>query len=205
MRANQGYTLLEIMVALAVFAILATITAATMVHAFDTRARLNIQADQLNTTQVALTLIARDIEQMAERPVIGTEMHLFPAFIGEPKSIEFTRGGAVNPGGVERRSTLKRVALICSGSKLIRRTWLTLDAPTRSAYQDKPLLESLKHCSFAYLNQARQMLPVWHQAAATAVEPQEILPMAIQLNITTQQWGNMSLLFSVPEALYEIH
>ena len=72
MTTTHGYTLLEIMVALAVFAILSTITAATMIHSFDIRARVNIQSDQLNATQVALTLIARDIEQMVDRPVIGT-------------------------------------------------------------------------------------------------------------------------------------
>ena len=205
MTTTHGYTLLEIMVALAVFAILSTITAATMIHSFDIRARVNIQSDQLNATQVALTLIARDIEQMVDRPVIGTEMHLFPAFIGASKYIEFTRGGAVNPEAVEHRSTLKRIALICGETKLIRRTWDRLDAPTRKSYQDKILLDNLKTCSFAYLNHFQKILPEWRNEDVLEHQKQETLPTAVQFNLTLQTWGNMSLLFSVPEALYGTH
>ena len=144
MKKNHGYTLLEIMVALAVFAILATMTATTMLHAFDTRSRVSLQADKLNTIQVALTLIAKDIEQLIERPVIGTEMHLFPPFIGTANYIEFTRSGVVNPNGIASRSTLKRVALICKDKTLIRRVWDSLDSPNRQSYQkQKKMLPKL--------------------------------------------------------------
>ena len=195
MTTNRGYTLIEIMIALAVFAILATITATSMLHAFDTRARVNIQSDQLNTLQIALTLISRDVTQIIPRAVIGTDMHLFAPFIGTSNAIEFTRGGIVNPDEMEPRSTLKRVALICRGTTLIRRTWTHLDAPTRKHYQDKRLLNNLKTCSFSYLNNNRQTLAEWGSNT-------EILPIAVQFNLSITHWGNMNLLFSIPEALY---
>ena len=205
MTTIRGYTLIEIMIALAVFAILATITAATMLHAFDTRARVNAQSEQLNTLQVALTLIARDIEQIVDRPVIGNEMHLFPPFVGESNYIEFTRGGAVNPNGVERRSALKRIALICKGTTLIRRSWDHLDAPTRQTFQDKRLLDKLEACSFAYLSNSRQVLHEWRNYAVQQNPQQENLPIAVQFNLTIQQWGKMNLLFPIPQALYAAH
>ena len=205
MKKTQGFTLIEIMIALAVFAILSTITAATLMHAFSTRARVNAQSEQLNTIQVALMLIARDIEQIIQRPVIGEEMHLIPAFVGEQNTIEFTRAGIVNPNGVDERSTLKRIALICKTGKLIRRTWDTLDAPTRSFFHDKVLLSNLKACSFSYLNQSLQILPQWRNDVTTEHQQEENLPMAIQFNITIEGWGNMNLLFPISGAPYVAH
>lgn len=202
MKITHGYTLLEIMVALAVFAILATITASAMYRAFDTRSRVNIQANQLNTVQLAFTLIERDTEQVLERAVRGNEMHLFPPFVGLPHHVEFTHGGLVNPNGVELRSTLKRTAYICSGSKLIRRSWENLDTPTRKINHDKILLDNLEDCTFAYLSHSHQMLPEWRAYAVQQNQKKETLPIAIQLTLTIHDWGNTSWLFILPEALY---
>ncbi len=201
MKINRGYTLIEVMVALAVFAILAAITSQALYHAFDTRARVNQQASQLNELQLAMTLLMRDTQQMVERPVRGNEMHLFPPFVGQPQYVEFTRGGLVNPQGKERRSTLKRVAYLCEGLTLVRRTWENLDSLNRKQYQDKIVLDNLKECSFAYLSQARQLLPEWREYAIQQNQKKETLPIAIQLTLTPH-WGNMSLLFIIPEALY---
>jgi len=201
-KATFGYTLLEIMVALAVFAILATITSSAMYHAFNTRARVSAQADRLNALQLAITLMERDTEQVVERAVLGNEMHLFPAFIGQAQYIEFTRGGLVNPKGAEQRSTLKRVAFVCQGDKLIRRSWVHLDTLKRNQYQDRIVLDNLEKCTFAYLTHNRQILTEWRENALQQNQKKAALPIAVQFNLTLHDWGNMSLLFVLPEGLY---
>ena len=201
MKINHGYTLLEVLVALTVFAILSTITASAMYYAFNNRARVNMQANQLNGVQVAMALIMRDTDQIIERSILGNEMHRFPAFVGESKYLEFTRGGSVNPAD-EPHSTLKRVAYICAGKKLIRRSWANLDAPNRKNHQDKILFDNLKTCSFAYLSNSRQILPEWRPYAMQQTQKQETLPIAIQFTLTISEWGNMNLLFMIPEGLY---
>ena len=202
MKQNHGYTLIEIMVALAVFAVLATITASAMYQAFDTRARVNVQANQLNAIQLALILIARDTEQMVDRAIRGNDMLLFPPFVGQTRYLEFTRGGLVNPNGIERRGTLQRIAYVCSGKTLVRRSWENLDTPNRKQYQDRILLDNLKDCTFAYLSSSRQVLPEWREYAVQQNQKKETLPLAIQFTLTIQNWGDMSLLFAIPEAIY---
>lgn len=202
MKTNCGYTLLEVLVALTVFAILSTITASAMYNAFNTRERVNIQANQLNTLQVAMALLGRDTEQIIERSVVANEMHQFAPFVGESKYMEFTRGGSVNPIGVEHRSTLKRIAYVCAGTKLVRRSWETLDAPIRKNYQDKVLLDNLEECSIAYLSNSRQILSEWRPYAVQQTQKKETLPIAIQFTLTVADWGNMNLLFVIPGALY---
>jgi len=199
---TRGFTLIEILIALAVFAILATITSSAMYHAFNTRARVTKQADRLNTLQLAITMIGRDVQQTIERSIVSGDMHVSPAFVGESNYVEFTRSGVVNPNSLAQRSTLKRVAFLCGGGKLIRRSWQQLDTPARKQVQDRILLTDLDECSIAYLAHNRQILSEWRENAVQEDQKKETLPSAIQFTLTLHDWGNMSLLFIIPEALY---
>jgi len=202
MTFKQGYTLIEVLIALVVFAILSTITSSVLYQSFDTRKKINAQASQLNMIQLAIKIIENDTTQAIERSVIGNELHSFPPFIGQSHYIEFTRNGLVNPLGLEQRSTLQRVAYLCLNQKLIRRTWSHVDIQNRKQYQDKILLQELSQCSFAFLSHARQILPEWHEFAVQLNQKKETLPIAIQFTLTLRQWGNISLLFTIPEAFY---
>lgn len=202
MKNKLGFTLIEIMIALVIFTLLAAITSSTLYHAFDTRERVNMQAKQLNALQITLTLLSRDIEQILERSVLGNEMHVFPPFIGQPNYVEFTRGGIINPTINKRQSTLKRVAYLCTNHQLIRRTWEYLDSQNRKNYHNKTILDNINDCSFSYLGHDHQLLKEWRAYAIQQNQQQETLPLAIQLTFTLNEWGNASLLFAIPEALY---
>ncbi len=187
----RGFTLLEILIALSVFAILATITSSAMYHAFNTRTRVAVHADRLNTLQLAIALIQHDTQQMVARSVLGKELHVFPPFTGQPAYVEFTHTG----DGI-----LKRVAYLCRNGQLIRRSWEVLDTPVHRQYQDKLLLDNLKQCGFAYLAHNQQILPDWQEYAVKQDQHQETLPSAIQFTLTLIDWGSMHLLFVIPEA-----
>ncbi|KTD64104.1 GspJ family T2SS minor pseudopilin variant LspJ [Legionella spiritensis] len=203
MRNKKGFTLLEVLIALVVFAILATITSSAMYYAFNTRSRVTIQADRLVTLQLAITLIERDVEQVTNRAVRGNEMRLFPTFIGKENYMELTRGGLTNPNSTEKRSTMKRIAILCDQHQLIRRSWPTLDSVTRENYEDKVLLQDVDRCQFGYLNKANDVLSEWH--ASTLVGNKSVptpLPRAVRLNLSLSDWGQASFLFILPEGLY---
>lgn len=202
MNKLKGFTLIEILIALTVFAVLATITSSSLYYAFTTRTLVNAQADRLNSLQLAISLIQQDTIQAIERPIRGNEMRLFPAFIGQTHYLELTRDGTINPQSIEKRSTLERIALVCEEDKLMRRTWPSLDSNDRNTHEDKILLDNLKECHFNYLNQNLQSLPEWREQALTQNQRKEPLPKAIQLNITLKDWGEMNYLFIIPGALY---
>ena len=200
-RHSFGFTLLEILIALSVFAILATITSSAMYHAFNTRAIVNKQADRLGQIQLAMALIQRDTQQIAERPV-RINRRMTPAFIGQSQYLEFTRGGMVNPDSNAQQSTLIRIAFLCKNDQLIRRRWEALDTSQQNRYQDKVLLKHLNQCKFAYLAHNHDMLSEWHERPAVRNPHKEFMPSAIQFTFNLKDWGNMSLLFIIPEALY---
>ena len=99
MKKQSAFTLLEILIALVVFSILATITSSAMYHAFNTRAIVTKQADKLSVIELAMAVIRRDTQQIVERSVRSNTSKQLPIFTGRPQYLEFTRGGKVNPGG----------------------------------------------------------------------------------------------------------
>ncbi|WP_058522795.1 GspJ family T2SS minor pseudopilin variant LspJ [Legionella birminghamensis] len=202
MSNKQGFTLIEILIALVVFAVLATLTSSAMYYAFNTRSRVTEQAERLSELQMAIIMIERDTEQVITRPVRGNEMRLFPAFTGQPLYIELTRGGLTNPFSVEKKSSMSRVAWLCKDGKLVRRNWDVLDTTNRNNYHDKTMLVNVKTCKFGYLDQNLQILSEWREANVTSPGNTPVLPKAVQLKITLSDWGNASFLFILPEGLY---
>lgn len=199
---QTGFTLLEILIALSIFTILAVMTSTAMFHAFNTRAIVNNQADILNKVQLSVSLLEHDIRQMSNRAVRGNDMRLFSALIARPNSLEFTREGVVNPQSMEKRSTLKRVALICENGSLKRRTWNALDTPKRNEADESILLDNLTACNFSYLDEHLQVLNEWREIVGDNQQGMAQFPKAIQLNFTLEHWGNANFIFIVPEALY---
>ncbi|USQ12940.1 GspJ family T2SS minor pseudopilin variant LspJ [Legionella lytica] len=202
MKKESGFTLIEILIALAVFAILASITSSTLYYAFNTRTRVNEQSERLSALQLAISIVQQDISQTAERAIRGNDMRLFPIFTGRPDYVEFTRDGDVNPGSIEKRSTLKRIALVCQNDSLLRRTWDTLDPFDRNTHADKVLISHLSDCHFGYLNQSLQVFPEWRADAVNQDQNKESLPKAIQVNLNVKKLGELNLLFTIPGALY---
>lgn len=199
MRTQKGFTLIEIMLALVIFAILASITASSMYHAFDTRKRIANQAQALNTIEFAIALMKQDTLQAVSRTILGNGMHIFPEFTGHADYVEFTRDGRVNPNAFELRSTLVRVAYLCKKDKLIRRFWERVDTPNRAAYQDKVILDNLNQCKFAYVTKDNDIVPEWQEYPSS--DKNNKMPNAIRVTLSLQN-GNMSLLFIFPAELY---
>jgi len=202
MKKAKGFTLIEILIALTVFAILATLTSSILYYSFNTRTRVNAQAERLNSLQLAVSIMQQDITQIVARAIRGNEMRLFPVIIGRTDYLEFTRDGALNPLSQEKRSTLTRVALVCHDQQLLHRTWENLDSVDRNKYEDKVLVDNVKQCHINYFNNSLQVLNEWRENAVTQNQIQEPFPKAIQVNLILNDWGSMNLLFTIPGALY---
>jgi len=201
-RRQAGFTLIEVLVALTVFAILAGISASILYYVFNAKSRVSAQAERLLSLQLAISLLERDAAQTVRRAIRGNEMRLFPPFIGQGRYTEWTRGGLVNPRSVEKKSSLQRVAWLCEKNQLIRRTWESLDPIDRGRYQDKIVLSQLSQCDFHYLNQHLEVLSSWSENALSQNQKETALPKALQLTLTLEDWGKGSFLFPIPKAMY---
>ncbi|EPN4406533.1 type II secretion system minor pseudopilin GspJ, partial [Escherichia coli] len=103
-RARAGFTLLEMLVAIAIFASLALM--AQQVTNGVTRVNSTVAGhdQKLNLMQQTMSFLTHDLTQMMPRPVRGDQGQREPALLAgagvlasESEGMRFVRGGVVNP------------------------------------------------------------------------------------------------------------
>ena len=140
-KKDKGFTLLELVVAMAVFAIMAAIAYSGLNNVLLARSQTEQHSKSLQQLQMAMNWVARDIEQTVDRGVRSEYGELMPPLIGndfEGYLIEFTRSGWRNPAN-HARSNMQRVAYAVRDEKLLRAYWRVLDR----AEDSKPLEQEL--------------------------------------------------------------
>lgn len=123
-KKNQlGFTLIEILIALSIFAVIAVIGSLVLRHLLETHAHIQKKEARLREVMTAMAIVRHDITQMIARPVTDTSGSELPALlIPNRTQLEFTRTGYSNPLRANR-STMQRVAYVFSDHALYRKTW----------------------------------------------------------------------------------
>lgn len=200
---QKGFTLIEILIALGIFALLAVMTASALRQSYLNQTAVAKQAKALHDIQLTFSRLTQDITQITNRPIRADNAHLFPAFIGQPTYIEFTKGGENIFSENSKQSYLVRVAYLCRDNKLTKRSFHQLDPLSREHFDDEVILEHLTTCRFSFFNSALQSFPLWRGALLVndqaSVEP---LPKAIQVNLTLADFGESNSLFLIPSTIY---
>ena len=188
MRRERGFTLLEMVVTIAIFALIYVWVATYLSDALKAREQLNISASALEQEQRAVTYLTLDFEQLIARPVRDPYGDPQPAIIGRDDYVEFTRLGWSNPFGLRQRSQMQRVIYTLEDGKLYRRYWPVLDTNVASQYQQDVLLDDVKTFTVRYLDKSQKGEWSWQERwpdPDLAAEPvwQQRLPKSIEINI----------------------
>lgn len=175
----RGFTLIEILIALFIFAILGSMAAIGLHAVSHTYQQLEHTQQQIRRLQFVTTLMRRDFTQIIMRSATSTSGNsLAPLVMTTTDNIEFTTGGFANPYSAEKRSTLQRIQYEFENHELIRITWPVLDRAPNATPQYQVLLRHLKKMSLRYVDKKGQLLNVW-----TTTTP---LPQAIVVTLTLE-------------------
>jgi general secretion pathway protein J len=201
---QQGFTLVEIMVAVLIAAILAAMAFGAVGEALENRDRIRIQGGRIIALQTTMRTLVQDFSQLDARPIrqpLGDGF--LPALVGtagNPTQVAFTRGGWANPAGVQR-STLQRVRYALRDGVLYRDHWLALDAQLIPEPVPRRLLEGVRAFSLRYMNDGRQWQDTWPPAplsGATTEREQRARPIAVEVTLQLEDWGTITRTIEVP-------
>ena len=189
MNRARGFSLVEILVALVVFATMAALAYGGLRSVARTRSELAQKEDAFRDLLRTVDLLNRDLGEAIVRPVRGTSGQQLAAFIGAPDHIEFTRLGFANPQA-EQRSNLERVMYEFDDQLLKRGRFAVLDraADTQPQIFDTHL--AIDAVRFRFLSPAGQWLEVWPPPAQKD-DPAFQLPRAVQWNLRTKNYGEL--------------
>jgi len=199
MRGTAGFTLLELLVALSIFALVSVMAYGGMGQVLEQRARTEAQAERLKYLQLAFNVMSRDLEQMVERGIRNEFGDPVGPLVGGSgfQGVEFTRAGYPNPARLPR-SELQRVAYVTDQDRVLRRTWRVLDRAQDSQPGEQVLMEGVDRFSLRFLDAGNEWHDNWpppgQDGAAVG------LPKAIEVVVESETFDRLRWLFRLPQA-----
>jgi general secretion pathway protein J len=207
---GPGFTLVELLVALFITAVMFAIGYRELDQALRSRRELDEQTARLIAVQQAVRTIEQDFELLQPRPVRNLVGDGVVAALTSSASggydtlrvssdgsnvpltpiVTFTRGSWTNPTGLPR-SELQRVSYALQGDRLVRAYSPVLDATLQDATITRTLIDHVKSFSLRFMDDGHNWQTQW--PAQTAVEsPMSIpraRPVAVEMTLELDDWG----------------
>lgn len=206
---NQtGFTLLELLVAISIFAVMSVMIFGGLSEVINVRTDTDKYTARLTELQLAFMHFSRDVRQVANRSVRGEYGDDLKALqsndIGQYR-FELTRAGYPNPAGLNR-SALQRVAYGLEDNKLYRYQWRVIDRAEDSKPVKLMLLDNITGMNLRFLKAKTNDTVLQGDGWVTAWPPaldensKDMLPNVVEVTFELEDWGRFTRLFVLPEA-----
>ena len=195
-----AFTLIEVLVSLAIFAILAALAYGALGQTIDSAELLNERMDRLQAIQRTMRLLSEDFQQLYPRPIrdeLGDDFG--PALDTDFQSgfaLELTHGGWSNPI-VLPRSTLQRSAYRIEDDELIRYHWRVLDRTLANEPLSVTLLDGVESILFRFLQADGEWTEQWPPGNRPGGLGARQRPRAVEIILTLTDEGEISRLLEV--------
>lgn len=218
-RTTKGFTLLELLIAIALSAVVAVISYSALDGITDADSQIESVTEQINDIDRTLRLLKEDLAHTLPRVIISADGSVQPAFLAANTEttaskqagtltgnlLTLTRSGWLNPRLAER-SEQQRVSYNLQNQTLSRTHRKYLDGITEQPLFTIDLLDGVRSLSLRFLdNSAKQYHPdskYWKNqwpVGASALTVSESLPAAVQLTIDVEGFGEIRRIFPLPE------
>lgn len=189
-----GFTLVELLVSIAVFALLAAAGVTIIAHVLDQRSAINVHAARVADLQRAHSLMKADLGQAAVRRTRGFDGQPARAAFGAAgpgdrvaPMLAFVRRGWSNHDDVPRAS-LQHVEYRIEDGRLLRRTRPHLDGARPGEAQ--VLLEGIRSATASFYSHAQ-----WSDGWSGGIGE---LPEAVALELELESFGRIRQVFLLP-------
>jgi general secretion pathway protein J len=203
LRAEHGFTLIEIMIALFIFAIMGLMIAVGLRTVLTDQAVTNRASDQLAQLQLAISIVDRDLTQITNRNITDENGKALTAMVTDSNatSLELTHAGYVNPLWMNQRSTLQRVRYVLDNDQFIRQSWRSLDRTGNTLMDTQVLLTGVIALNFQFLNKNKQ----WQNTIPMpSMTTDSDLPFAVRISLDTRTMGHVERVIPLATPMAEV-
>ena len=197
---NAAFTLIELMVAMVVFAILAALAYGVLNQTLLNSEILTEKMVRLKAIQKTVRVIGEDFLQLVPRPVRRDLGDGYAAALTTDLqsvyAIELTRAGWSNLI-VLPRGTLQRVAYRLEEDELVRFHWNVLDRTLSNEPVAVVLLDEVDSMAFRFLQSNGEWTETWPPANQPGVLGLKQRPRAVEMILQLQGEGEITRLLEV--------
>jgi len=203
MQQQRGFTLIELIVAIAVLAVMGTAAYAGWFNVTRIAETTERSLNRYDSMERAFYWLQEDFEQIVDRDMVdelgGSRSSLEVSQAGE-FLIQITRGGWSNPALLQMppRSDLQRVAYtIDDQSRLLRRYWYHVDRFDTTSFKERMVLDDVNALTFRFLDPVGEWHSTWPPESNTEEET-NVMPSAVEATVEVEGVGLVSRLFVLP-------
>jgi len=195
---QRGFTLIEMMIAIAIFAILSLGAYQVLQGVLRSDEISTERGNALKQLQRAIVFVERDFQQMnARNNRSDDELTAMPLqagkfmFDSDDDGIAFVRSGWRNPLSQLPRSSLQRVMYRIKDAHLERLSYVYLDPTIGEEPKTQLLLENVESLMFEFYHE-NKWTETWTNKNA--------LPDGVKMTLTLKRFGEVQRLFLLPKA-----
>lgn len=196
----HGFTLIEIMVAVAIFAVMSVMAWGALGRSLSDAEMLTDRMDRLQAIQRSVRFLATDLSQAAPRSVrneLGdTQLPAIMSSLTGDFALELTHSGWGNPAGLPR-GTQQRSAYRLEEDELVRYHWNVLDR----TYSNEPvatvLLDNVESLVFFFYDDNGARSGTWPPQSAVGSTSARLRPRAVEIVLSLSDVGEITRLVEV--------
>lgn len=198
---NRGFTLIEVIVALSIFAVLSIIGYKGISSLIQTKERVEVEDAKWQQMILFFDRFELDVKQSVNRPIRTREDTVEPAWLGRPSfagedgaQLVFSRFG--DPEQLGFLMDTRRVGYRLHDGAIELLIWPSLDVAPSSKPEVFKVLTHVAQISFSYLSADGRWLNVWPEATVTT-QQKSFAPSAVQLVIKLETGEMVARVFAL--------
>ncbi|MFO1370373.1 MAG: type II secretion system minor pseudopilin GspJ [Marinagarivorans sp.] len=195
----RGFTLIEVLIAIVIMAIIATLTGQALHTATTSSDATNDAVKRLNSVDRTWTLLEADLRNAIPRAIVPSMGEPIAPVIANRSNeywLRVFRGGVVNPLHAPR-SELVRIGYRLKDNVLYRDTWVNIASMDERDALKQKLMTEVKDVVIRVLSNSATSLAAgpWLQDWPASGVQANTLPRALEVTIQTEDYGEMKRLF----------